>query len=211
MENLGHEAGAGVEPELTLQFYLNQIDRSYAEIDRRSAEQFRCALTAIIALGAILGAVLQAGRSLWEIVVIIPWVHSVLGIIWTDHAFAINRCGAYIFFAETEIRKSGLRFRGNAAFVRAHRGAFVKRRRAPSLIITYFPLLYFLLPSLSAILAYFYSVWPLDGSESPDFWLYAALCAFGALFSFFLVVSWRRAVKSIDDISSIEVSSVYSE
>lgn len=64
------------------------------EINRRSREQYFCVYGSILAIGAT--ASLMTKGSVTELLLsVLPWILSVLGIYWCDHASSISRIGVH--------------------------------------------------------------------------------------------------------------------
>jgi hypothetical protein len=190
--------------EKPIQFLLKELELCYAEISRRSQDQFRSVIAALAAIGTVVGLVSEFTDSLVNLLAAVPWVHAVLGYIWVDNSFAIFRQGEYIRrILEPELRRqAGLPSIGHLKFVGESRIRSRQFGEKPSLISHYFPLIFFIFPSILAMVAFiaYYAI----NKETPSAFS-SLIMAASTVFVVFLFKHWRYASNFIIRMSSEEV------
>ncbi|NBB97790.1 MAG: hypothetical protein GVY34_06400 [Alphaproteobacteria bacterium] len=190
--------------EKTLNFLLKELELCNAEIARRSGEQFKSVIAALISIGTIIGLVSEFADSLVNLLAAIPWIHAVLGFIWVDHSYAIFRQGEYIRrIIEPEIRINiDNQVVGHLKFVGDMR---VKARRfsgKPSIISQRFPLIFFITPSFLSILAFI--IYHIENWLMPDVFAFL-LMGVSILFTWSLVTHWKFSNTFINNYAAEEL------
>lgn len=187
------------------EFMLKELELCYAEIGRRSQDQFRCVVTALIAIGTIIGLVSEFTDSLINLLAAVPWIHAVLGYYWVDHSFAIFRQGEYIRrILEPELRKlANNESVGHLKYVGESRVRSRRFGERPSRISHYFPMIFFIFPSVLSITAF--ALFYIEEGVIPSNFSLMIIFA-SIIFVIFLFQHWRFASAFISRVSSEEMA-----
>ena len=183
---------------------LKELDLCDTEIGRRSQDQFRAVIAALAAIGTIIGLVSEFTDSLINLLAAVPWIHAVLGYYWVDHSFAIFRQGEYV----RRVLEPALRNATNSPSVGHIKYVGESRVRSrqfgekPSRISHYFPLVFFIFPSVLSITAF--ALYFFERGEWPD--KFSMMIIFASIiFIMFLYQHWRFASSFIARVSSEEL------
>ena len=88
------------ESDVILQEKVRLILAEYRELskesDTRGRAQTIAVTSAFVAMGTIVGIIFNNPNDFTPLLIVIPWILSVLGIIWLDNAHAIALIGMYI-------------------------------------------------------------------------------------------------------------------
>lgn len=163
------------------------------EIGRRGRAQLYIVTVSLIAVGSLLGIISSAPNALAPLLLTIPWVLSASGIIWLDHSHGIHLIGLYIR-EEIEGEKLPRLFgSGIGATIGWETSLHAQRGRAHFLghIIILLPLVYFLLPSVVTLIAYYLLAFT-DATRLPRA-LEMSLMGMGLILMLALLYSWFRA------------------
>ena len=79
-----------------IQWLITEYQEIRKEIERRSKEQFICITGSIVSLGSILVFISKNSSVYYPLLIIIPWILTIFGLIWTDHSHHIFLLGSYI-------------------------------------------------------------------------------------------------------------------
>lgn len=165
------------------------------EITARSRDQLICVTASLVAVGTLLSTVASDPRKFSGLLVVAPWLLAVFGILWCDHAYAIHLIAVYI---REEIEQKTLsNLLGNAGQYYVGWETYIQQKRDTSWFLGYInyvmPLLYFALPSVVVIIAYFL-LRTSGGTVLPRAleWSFVGL---GILLLVALIAAWRRTSK----------------
>lgn len=146
--------------EKKVDIVLEEYKALRAETQSRSQKQFFSVSASIIAVGTLIGIFLQNTATNYPIILIIPWVLTVFGIYWVDNAESIRGIGKFI---GDEIEKNKIpSLTGEDAKNLLTWQTSVNEKyidgdiRDIPYIIIFIPLVYFILPSVIAIIAFIY-------------------------------------------------------
>ena len=131
------------------------------EIQRRSRDQMFCVTASIAAIGVLIPIVLKFPNYSSIIVGVLPWILGAFGVIWLDHHFIIRMIGGYIRENEEknipELLSSSsqeIKWLGWEAYLRKNLDVYFKpMNKLQKIILDYvvfFPMFYFIIPSLSS-------------------------------------------------------------
>jgi len=159
------------------------------EIADRSRDQLVCVSGSLVATAALLGAVAAAAdpSRLSGLLLVAPWILSVFGILWCNHAYAIFSIAVYL---REEIEQNKMPAIGWETYI-------AKRRKTSSFLnsINFLvPMLYFALPSM-VFIAY-YIILRFWGGTTFGVLKYSFIgLVICPLIAFFF--SWRRAFRQV--------------
>ena len=188
---------------LTVSEKINWLATEYQElrkeIDRRSKEQFVCIVGSIASLGSVLAFIAKDAPKYSPLLIIVPWILCVFGFIWTDHAHHIFMLGSYIRNKiESQINNLAQyqEITGWQSYVYNIRDDARKKRRQPSLVTYFLPLLYFIFPSVICMVAYvvlrFVNLTRLPVPVE------IAVLTIGIVLLIAIIANWRRAVNVVE-------------
>lgn len=144
--------------EKKIDIVLEEYKTLRNETQSRSQKQFFSISASLIAVGTLVGIFLQNTINNSPILLIIPWILTVFGIIWVDNAEAIRRIGKFIG-EEIEKKKIPLLTEEKPEKLLTWQTSINEKysksniRDIPYLII-FVPLIYFILPSIIAIVVF---------------------------------------------------------
>lgn len=167
------------------------------EISARSRDQLVCVTASLIAIGALLSTVAANPAKFSSLLVIAPWILAVFGILWCDHAHAIHLIAGYL---RDEVEQKKLRQLGACESATETVGweTYLQGRRQTSRLLGFvnilLPLVYFGLPSVAAIVAYF--LLKFRGDASLPSVLEYSFVGIGVLLLLAMYLSWRRAYQA---------------
>ena len=189
--------------DLTVSEKINWLVAEYQElrkeIDRRSREQFVCIVGSIASLGSVLAFVAKDTCKYSPLLILVPWILCVFGFIWTDHAHHIFMLGSYIR-KKIESQVNNLakyqEVIGWQCYVHNIRGELKKKKRQPSLVTYFLPLLYFIFPSVVCLVVYM--VLRFANLTSLPVPLEVAVLTIGILLLVAIIINWRRAINVVE-------------
>ena len=187
---------SGMVPE-KVQAILAEYATLREEIGRRSTHQLLAVTGSLISAGTLLGIISGDPAKFGALLLVIPWVLSVFGITWLDHAEGIHLIGLYI--REIESKKlPGLLMSDEGSTIGWETYLHTLRAQAPLLgyINLILPLVYFFLPSIVALVAYgllrFTTVTKLPAAIE---W---SLVGVGLVLVMAMLYCWYRALRTIE-------------
>ena len=166
------------------------------EIAGRTRDQLVCVTASLIAIGALLSTVATNPVKFSGLLVVAPWILAVFGILWCDHAHAIHLIAVYL---RDEIEQKKLRSLPGGSNPPETIGweTYLQNKRQTSTFLGYInillPLLYFALPSIVIVIAYFFLRF--RGETALPKVLEFSFIGLGALLLVALLFSWRRAYR----------------
>lgn len=145
---------SGMIPE-KVQAILAEYAALREEIGWRSTHQFLAVTGSLISVGTIVGIIPGNPETFSALLLVIPWVLSVFGIIWLNHADRIHLIGLYIRKIESE-KLCGLLISDEGSTIGWETCLNTRRAQIPLLgnINLILPFFYFFLPSIVALVAY---------------------------------------------------------
>lgn len=180
------------------QWIIAEFQEIRKEITRRSNEQFICITGSIVALGSTLVFISKNPSTYYPLLIIVPWILTIFGFIWNDHSQHIFFLGSYIRekiekqINELIIYKEKM---GWQHYIHEIRLDLEKEAKKPSFIVWSLPLIFFILPSITCILAYI--VMRFGEIVKLPVPIEILLFVMGVFFIIMLSISWLRAIKSI--------------
>ena len=181
-----------------IQWLITEYQEVRKEIERRSKEQFICITGSIISLGSTLAFISKDPSIYSPLLIIIPWILTIFGFIWTDHSHHIFLLGTYIR-GNIESQMNQIATSQNKIgwqhYIQNKRQELKSVSKKPSFIVWLHPLLYFILPSISCIIAYIFMRF--GNIAKLPIPIEISLLAIGVIFIIFLIISWFRATKVI--------------
>lgn len=94
--------GASLKQEAIIAEYTSLRE----EIAGRTRDQLVCVTASLVAIGALLSTVATDPIKFSGLLVVAPWILTVFGILWCDHAHAVHMIAAYL---RDEIEQKKLR------------------------------------------------------------------------------------------------------
>ena len=179
-----------------LQAIISEYQALREEINRRTRYQMYCITVSVIGVGTLIGVIAGSPIAFSPILLVIPWLLSVFGIIWSDHSHGIHLIGLYIR-NEIEGKKlpmlfgsSDIRWIGWESYMHERRG----KTPLVGYIITVLPLCYFFLPSVASLVAYYFlRIQGVAAMPKAIEWFFIAV---GVILMIALTYSWYRAYKA---------------
>ncbi|MFQ5963160.1 MAG: hypothetical protein ACE5KZ_02640 [Candidatus Scalinduaceae bacterium] len=181
-----------------IQWLITEYQEIRKEIERRSKEQFICITGSIISLGSTLAFISKDPSIYSPLLIIIPWILTIFGFIWTDHSHHIFLLGTYIREnIESQINQitTSQNKIGWSHYIQNIRQELKSVNKKPSFIVWLLPLLYFILPSISCIIAYIFMRF--GNIAKLPIPIEISLLIIGVIFIICLIISWFRAAKVI--------------
>ena len=179
-----------------IQWLMNEFVEMRKEIERRSKEQFICLTASITSLGITLVFISHNPKVYSPLLIIIPWILTIFGIIWTDHSHHIFLIGDYIRDKiESKIKEitsseddiGWQHFKQHVEYI----SKGMKGKSA--FIVRILPVIYFILPSISCIIAYCFMRF-LNLAKLP-LPIEITLLLIGVILTVCLITSYYRALK----------------
>jgi len=167
------------------------------QIERRSKEQFVCITASIISLGSTLVFISKSPSVYYPLLIVVPWILTIFGLIWTDHSHHIFLLGAYIRkkierqINEIAMFKRRIGWQHNIHDIRLK---LKEGKKKPALIVWLLPLIYFILPSLSCMITYAFIRLEFRKLPLP---IEISLLLVGAILIVCLIITWFRASQAI--------------
>jgi hypothetical protein len=181
-----------------IQWLMTEYQEMRKEIDRRSKEQFICITGSIISLGSTLAFISKNPSAYSPLLIIVPWILTIFGFIWTDHAHHIFLIGSYIREKiESQINQNQI-FKDNMgwqSYIQNTRKEIQGKKKKPSFIVWLLPLVYFIVPSISCIITY--TLLRLGKISRLPLYIEILLILVGVILIISLFVSWHRATKVV--------------
>ena len=181
-----------------IQWLLTEYKEMRKEIERRSKEQFICITGSIISLGSTLAFISKNPSAYSPLLIIVPWILTIFGFIWTDHAHHIFLIGSYIRERiESQLKKNQIlkENMGWQNYIQEIRKENPGKRKKPSFIVWLLPLVYFILPSVGCIITYAFL--RLGKISKLPLYIEILLIVVGGILIISLFVSWNRATKAV--------------
>lgn len=179
-----------------MRWLVAEYQKIREEIDRRSKEQFICISTSILAFGSVLGFISKSPEIYSPLLIIIPWISSIFGLVWTDHSHHIFSLGSYIREKiENQINQI-VRYKteiGWEHYIHRERMKLRKLGRMPSFIVRMLPLIYFVFPSIGSIATYVFMRF--GRFTKLPIAIEVFLLIIGSVFTVTLILGWLRALK----------------
>lgn len=180
-----------------LQWLVAEYQKIREEINRRAREQFICISTSILVFGSVLAFISKSPKIYSSLLIIIPWISSIFGLLWTDHSHHIFLLGSYIRKKiENQINQI-VPYKVEIGWEHYIHDVRMKLRdsgRMPSFIVSMLPLIYFVFPSIGSIVAY---VFMRFGSFTKlPIAIEVFLLILGSVFTVVLILGWLRALKA---------------
>jgi hypothetical protein len=147
--NNGAEMNLKETVEVRMQWLITEYIELRKEIDRRSREQFYCLTGSILAMSGVLGLIVKSPSSYAPLLMIIPWILSVFGVIWSDHANHIGKVGRYIRTIEKLINELSSQIPAKTGW-----HYFKDDIHHVNWLAKLIPFLFFVIPSVAAIFAH---------------------------------------------------------
>lgn len=82
--------------EVKMKAIIAEYNALRQEIGRRSTDQLICVTGSVTAVGALLSVIASNPPQFTGLLIVIPWVLSIFGIIWCDHAHGLHLVAQYI-------------------------------------------------------------------------------------------------------------------
>lgn len=186
------------QENIQMQWIITEYQEMRKEIRRRSNEQFICITGSIISLGSTLVFISKNPSTYYPLLIIVPWILTIFGVIWNDHSHSIFLLGSYIREKiENQVNElSGYKEHiGWQNYIHEIRMDLEKRAKKPSFIVWCLPLIYFILPSISCIVAYI--IMRFGEIVKLPVPIEILLLVMGVFFIIMLFISWFKATKSI--------------
>jgi hypothetical protein len=181
-----------------IQWLITEYQEIRKEIERRSKEQFICITGSIISLGSTLAFISKDPSIYSPLLIVIPWILTIFGFIWTDHSHHIFLLGTYIR-ENIESQMNQITTSQNKIgwqhYIQNKRQELKSVNKKPSFIVWLLPLLYFILPSISCIIAYI--CMRFGNIAKLPIPIEISLLIIGVIFIICLIISWFRAAKVI--------------
>jgi hypothetical protein len=181
-----------------IQWFITEYQEVRKEIERRSKEQFICITGSIVSLGSTLAFISKDPSIYSPLLIIIPWILTIFGFIWTDHSHHIFLLGTYIRENIESQMNQIITYQNKIGwqhYIQNKRQESKSINKKPSFIVWLLPLLYFILPSISCIIAYIFMRF---GSIAKlPIPIEISLLVIGVIFIIYLIISWLRAAKVI--------------
>lgn len=181
-----------------IQWLMTEYQEVRKEIERRSKEQFICITGSIISLGSTLAFISKDPSIYSPLLIIIPWILTIFGFIWTDHSHHIFLLGTYIR-ENIESQMNQITTSQNKIgwqhYIQNKRQELKNVSKKPSFIVWLLPLLYFILPSISCIIVYIFMRF--GNIAKLPIPIEISLLVIGVIFIICLIISWFRAAKVI--------------
>ena len=181
-----------------IQWLIAEYQEIRKEIERRSKEQFICITASIISLGSTLVFISKNPSVYYPLLIIIPWILTIFGFVWTDHSHHIFLLGAYIREKiESQINEITI-FKDKIGWQHHIQDMCLKlkeEKKKPSFIVWLVPLIYFMLPSVSCIVTYgFMRFAKFTKLPIP---IEVVLLVIGVTLIICLIISWFRASQAV--------------
>ena len=176
---------------LKVQAILGELEKLNSEIQRKSRDQLLCVTFSLVSVGTIIGVTIQNIDTNYLLLPAIPWILSVFGIMWLDHAIGIARNGIYI---KDEIEdKVNFLLSNNSEVVLNWEHHVAGKRMKISFIKFFLPLFYFILPSVGAIVVFLTNY-----LDRLSFLPSILIIAFCTTLTMLLIYKWLHAMKPIE-------------
>lgn len=185
--------------EIKARAILAEYNALRQEISRRSTDQLICVTGSVTAVGALLSVIASNPPQYTGLLIVIPWVLSIFGIIWCDHAHGLHLVAQYIREDIEQNRLPNL-FSENKKFAmlstigwesRLHDKR--KENNMLSVINPVLPIIYFFIPSCISILGYF--LLRFKGIATMPIEIEYVFFALGGLLLMTLILFWLRLKK----------------
>lgn len=181
-----------------IQWLITEYQEIRKEIERRSKEQFICITGSIVSLGSILVFISKNPSTYYPLLIIIPWILTIFGLIWTDHSHHIFLLGSYIRERiESQINQTAI-FKDKIGWQHHIQNIRLKlndKKKKPALLIWLLPFVYFILPSITCIITYIFMRFGKIAKLPIS--IEILLILIGIIFIISLIISWSRATKAI--------------
>lgn len=181
-----------------IQWLITEYQEIRKEIERRSKEQFICITGSIVSLGSILVFISKNPSTYYPLLIIIPWILTIFGLIWTDHSHHIFLLGSYIRERiESQINQTAI-FKDKIGWQHHIQDIRLKlndKKKKPAFIVWLLPLVYFILPSITCIIAYIFMRFGKIAKLPIS--IEILLILMGIIFIISLIFSWAKATKAI--------------
>ena len=195
------------ESDVILQEKVRVILAEYQElrkeIDTRGKAQTIAMTSAFVPIGMILGIIFNRPDNFVPLLVlVIPWILSILGITWLDNSHGISLIGTYIR-DEIEAKKLPSNFNTPQEFTLEWENYLSRRESEVFLlryIVTIFPWVIFIIPSIASIVAYLILRFT-EISKPPPALEYSFIVV-GTIPIIVLGFSWHRARKAKAPVAS---------
>ncbi len=169
------------------------------EIGRRSTDQLICVTGSVTAVGALLSVIASNPPQYTGLLIVIPWVLSIFGIIWCDHAHGLHLVAQYIReeIEQTKLpnlfsEKKKLAMLSTIGWEsRLHDKR--KKNNMLSVINPVLPIIYFFIPSCISIFGYF--LLRFKGIASMPKEIEYVFLTLGGLLLIALILFWLRLKK----------------
>jgi len=179
-----------MDNEDRIRWLIAEYQELRKEIERRSKEQFLCISGSIITLGSVLGLILKDLSTYSLLLISVPWILTIFGTIWLDHAHHISLLGSYLR-EKIEYQINLLNYQNNIGW-QSHKSS-QRKSKLPSFIISLLPFIYFILPPIICIVAYIMIRLDNNYTEFPPY-ADKSLIAIGTVLIIILFVGWLRAI-----------------
>jgi len=181
-----------------IQWLITEYQEIRKEIERRSKEQFICITGSIVSLGSILVFISKNPSTYYPLLIIIPWILTIFGLIWTDHSHHIFLLGSYIRERiESQINQTAI-FKDKIGWQHHIQNIRLKlndKKKKPALLVWLLPFVYFILPSITCIITYIFMRFGKIAKLPIS--IEILLILIGIIFIISLIISWSRATKAI--------------
>ena len=181
-----------------IQWLITEYQEIRKEIERRSKEQFICITGSIVSLGSILVFISKNPSTYYPLLIIIPWILTIFGLIWTDHSHHIFLLGSYIRERiESQINQTAI-FKDKIGWQHHIQNIRLKlndKKKKPALLVWLLPFVYFILPSITCIITYIFMRFGKIAKLPIS--IEILLILIGIIFIISLIFSWARATKAV--------------
>jgi hypothetical protein len=181
---------------LKLQAVIAEYSSLRDEISDRSRDQLVCVTASLVGIGALLSTVATDPVKFSGLLVVAPWLLAVFGILWCDYAHGIHLAAMYIR-DEIEQKKLPQLLGGATCSHTIGWETYLQTKRDTTKLLGYInvvlPLLYFVLPSVVVIIAYF--LLRFRGDTALPLALEYSFVGLGVFLLAALLFSWRRAFR----------------
>lgn len=181
----GMEIGIGDSLDIRCKWLIAEYIELRKEIDRRSREQFFCLTGSMLAMSGVLGLIVKNPQSYASLLMVIPWLLSVFGVIWSDHANHIGKLGRYIRTSEQLINELSPHILTESGW-----HFFKDEIQHVNWIARLIPFLFFIAPSVAAIVAHI--IIRLLGYSTIPLPLEVIFIAAAAILLSMLLIVWTR-------------------
>lgn len=192
------------EVKYQIQWLIAEYQELRKEINRRSKEQFVCITASIVALGTLVGILSQNLSKFYPLLILISWILTVFGFIWTDHSKQIFLIGSYIRETIESRINQFTNFDSKNAIGWEHQIQKIRKElkeqgEKPAPIISSLPFIYFIIPSFVIILTYIIlRLFPQVKLEYElPILIEVSLIFIGFFFIYGLLSSWKKALDVI--------------